>query len=96
MICVRVAWDDAAGQREVVLNLPPSATLQQALDHLQQVTPAVVVCIDAAAAFGVWGKVRSADHVLRDGDRVEIYRALKADPKAVRRTNAANRRSAKM
>lgn len=35
--------------------------------------------------LGVFGKLRPAGHVLRDGDRVEIYRPLKADPKEVRR-----------
>jgi putative ubiquitin-RnfH superfamily antitoxin RatB of RatAB toxin-antitoxin module len=34
---------------------------------------------------GVWCKLRAADHVLRDLDRVEIYRPLMADPKEARR-----------
>jgi uncharacterized protein len=38
---------------------------------------------------GVWGKIRSRDHPLRDGDRVEIYRELKADPKDARRDRAS-------
>lgn len=95
-IRVLVAWSDAVEQHEVALSLASPATLQQALDQVRQSTPASAVSIDAAVAFGVWGKARAADHVLRDGDRVEIYRALKADPKDVRRANAANRRSAKM
>jgi len=35
--------------------------------------------------FGVWCKVRDAASVLRDGDRVEIYRPLTVDPKEARR-----------
>ena len=31
----------------------------------------------------------AADQVLRAGDRVEIYRPLKADPKEVRKARAA-------
>lgn len=42
---------------------------------------------------GVWGRVRTADHELRDGDRVEIYRDLLVDPKEARRGRA--RRSKK-
>ena len=38
---------------------------------------------------GVWGKVRNRDYPLREGDRVEIYRALKADPKDARRSRAS-------
>jgi putative ubiquitin-RnfH superfamily antitoxin RatB of RatAB toxin-antitoxin module len=38
---------------------------------------------------GVWGKIRSRDYTLREGDRVEIYRELKADPKDARRSRAS-------
>ena len=35
--------------------------------------------------LGIWGRVRPADTPLRDGDRVELYRALTVDPKEARR-----------
>ncbi len=38
--------------------------------------------------LGVFGKLSKADAVLRDRDRVEIYRPLIADPKEVRRQRA--------
>lgn len=41
------------------------------------------------AAVGIFGKVATMQTVLADGDRVEIYRALLADPKEVRRKRAA-------
>ena len=34
---------------------------------------------------GVWGRLRSPDSLLRQGDRIEIYRALTVDPKEARR-----------
>lgn len=34
---------------------------------------------------GIYGKQKAPDTVLRDGDRVEIYRPLRADPKEARR-----------
>jgi putative ubiquitin-RnfH superfamily antitoxin RatB of RatAB toxin-antitoxin module len=34
---------------------------------------------------GIWGRKLPADQVLRDGDRVELYRQLKVDPKVARR-----------
>ena len=37
---------------------------------------------------GIFGQKASPDQVLRDGDRVEIYRPLIADPKEVRRQRA--------
>lgn len=39
--------------------------------------------------LGIWNKLAKADAILRDRDRVEIYRPLIADPKEVRRQRAA-------
>lgn len=46
-----------------------------------------------AATLGIWGKVlKDPDAAtLRDGDRIEIYRPLLIDPKAVRKARAAAR-----
>lgn len=38
--------------------------------------------------LGVFGKVVTPDYELVDGDRIEIYRPLIADPKEVRRQRA--------
>ena len=40
------------------------------------------------AKFGIFGILVPAEQVLREGDRVEIYRPLIADPKEVRRARA--------
>ena len=48
--------------------------------------------IDSACA-GIYGKPAAVDVILRDRDRVEIYRPLRADPKEVRRTRAAKKRA---
>ncbi len=39
--------------------------------------------------LGVFGKAIPADYELQDGDRIEIYRPLIADPKEIRRQRAA-------
>jgi len=39
--------------------------------------------------LGIYGKLGKADTILRDKDRVEIYRPLVADPKEIRRRRAA-------
>lgn len=41
------------------------------------------------AALGIHGQVVDCDHVLRDGDRIELYRPLQADPKTSRRARAS-------
>ena len=38
---------------------------------------------------GIFGKLTTLDKVLRDRDRIEIYRPLIADPKEIRRKRAA-------
>ena len=49
--------------------------------------------IDATAlVLGVFGRVLPPQALLQDGDRVEIYRPLIADPKEARRARAAPRR----
>ena len=45
--------------------------------------------------LGVFGKVVKVDEVLRDKDRVEIYRPLIADPKESRRKRAEKKDSKK-
>ena len=42
----------------------------------------------ASNKLGVFGKISKADTVLREKDRVEIYRPLIADPKESRRKRA--------
>ena len=41
------------------------------------------------ARFGIFGTAVTPEQVLKDGDRVEIYRPLVADPKEVRKARAA-------
>lgn len=43
--------------------------------------------------LGVFGRLVGEDTPLRDGDRVEIYRPLKVDPKEVRRRRAREGRT---
>lgn len=42
--------------------------------------------------IGIFGQRVSADHVLRAGDRIEIYRPLSADPKLARRARVERQR----
>jgi len=71
------------------------------VDHRQLCLPAGATVHDALLAsgvlerhpeidlqaqkVGVWGKLRALDAPLREGDRVEVYRPLKVDPKEARR-----------
>ena len=37
---------------------------------------------------GIWGQPVGRDHVVRDGDRVDLYRPLEMDPREARRLKA--------
>lgn len=50
------------------------------------------LALDEGSRMGIFGQVVSAGQVLREGDRVEIYRPLQADPKEVRKARAARAR----
>jgi putative ubiquitin-RnfH superfamily antitoxin RatB of RatAB toxin-antitoxin module len=67
---------------ELSLALASGATVQQALVMLQ---PEWQWPAGQIAAMGVWGRKVKASHVLQDGDRLELYRALRVDPKVARR-----------
>jgi uncharacterized protein len=74
-------------EREVhewTVALPAGATLLQALrtSGLEAAFPGLHV---QAATVGVWGQKATLTQPLREGDRVEIYRPLKVDPKVARR-----------
>lgn len=85
----------AAPQRqgEITVEVPPGSTLQQALGLLapQISTLSGSLSTEQAVASGVWGKVRAPHYVLREGDRIEIYRPLKADPKQARRARVGQK-----
>jgi len=85
---VEVAYALPHEQVILPLQVEPGTTLEQAvqrsgiLEQFPEIDP-------ASAKMGIFGKISKADTVLRDKDRVEIYRPLIADPKAVRKQRAA-------
>ena len=78
---------------EVVHALPAKASVVTVqLQEGATVADAVAASGLTGTAFGIFGKCVPAGHRLRDGDRVEIYRPLKLDPKEARRKRARPRR----
>jgi uncharacterized protein len=67
---------------EVALEVPPGTTVQQAFvrSGLAARHPGC-----ETLPLGLWGRVRPGGTLLREGDRVEVYRALTVDPKEARR-----------
>lgn len=69
---------------ETELSLPAGSTLADAVraSGLLARHPGLDL---AQAKVGIWGRVQPVETVLRDRDRVEVYRALQVDPKEARR-----------
>ena len=71
----------------VELSLPHGATVAEAIERsgIRHSRPGVEISADRV---GVFARKVSLDAILRDGDRVEIYRPLTIDPKEARRKRA--------
>lgn len=93
LLRIEVAYSPGPGQVDVVpLQLPPGTRL---LDAVQASGLCERHALDAAALrTGLWGRPQPADALLRDRDRVEIYRPLKVDPKEARRLRYQRTRKA--
>ena len=71
----------------VLLDVEEGATVAQAIREsgIERRFPEVDM---SALEVGIWGRPADRSHVLREGDRVEIYRRLEIDPREARRLKA--------
>jgi putative ubiquitin-RnfH superfamily antitoxin RatB of RatAB toxin-antitoxin module len=80
----RQSWKDD-------LALPPGTTAAQAV-AASAIPGSVPGYRPETVSFGIFGQNCKPDHVLADGDRVEVYRPLIFDPMESRRRRAAHRK----
>ena len=69
------------------LTVPAGTTLHEAIKQSGALVAMPEIDL-ATCRVGVYGKLKALDTVLQEGDRVEIYRPLIADPKESRRRRA--------
>jgi putative ubiquitin-RnfH superfamily antitoxin RatB of RatAB toxin-antitoxin module len=94
MARVEVAYSAAPREVDLVqLEVSDGATVLHALreSRLLERHPDIDL---ATAKVGVWGRVAPLSQVLREGDRVEVYRPLIVDPKEARRLRYKRHRGA--
>ncbi|MEO0974402.1 MAG: RnfH family protein [Pseudomonadota bacterium] len=84
---VQVVYAEAARQHRVHLTVPAGTTAAQAV-AMSAIAAGVGDPGLDDAPLGVYGHRVDPTFELADGDRVEIYRPLQADPKVSRRTRA--------
>ncbi len=87
-IRVEVVFATAERQRLVELALPVGATVRDAIRRSGLSKHFPDVDLDALEV-GIWGRVVPREQLLKDGDRVEVYRPLELDPREARRRLAA-------
>ncbi len=82
----------ALPEKQVVrqMNLPEGTTVEQAV-KLSGILPRFPEIDLLKNKLGIYGKLVPPTTVLRDRDRIEIYRPLKVDPKEARRKRAKKR-----
>lgn len=86
-IPVEVAYATPVRQAVLQVVVPIGCTVAEAIEEsgIRSQFPDIRIDPDAV---GVFGRKVPLAHVLRAGDRVEIYRPLVADPKETRRRRA--------
>lgn len=84
-LAVSVVHASGPGQLdETVIDVPTGATAMDAL-LASGIFGRHPMLDEACAVIGVWGRRCEVSTLLSDGDRVEVYRPLRIDPKDARR-----------
>ncbi len=88
-IKIEVSYALPDEQEIVALNAELGITVMQAIQSSGLLEKYADIELIKQNKIGIFGKLIKPTQVLREGDRVEIYRPLIADPKEVRRRRAA-------
>lgn len=89
---VEVAYARPDGAFCIPLELAPGSTVADAIRQsgLLEQCPEIDLSVNRV---GIFANLCELDHEVTAGDRIEIYRPLKIDPKETRRRRAASRSS---
>lgn len=87
-IHVEVVYGRQERQKVARVALEEGATVKDAVERSGLLAEFPEIDL-AKNKLGIWNKLAKPDALVRDRDRVEIYRPLIADPKEVRKQRAA-------
>lgn len=87
-ITVELIYIKPGSQNSLTLKIPKGSNINQAINRSGVIRhfPEIDLTVNKV---GVFSKIQSLDTVLCEGDRIEIYRPLEADPKEARRRRAS-------
>ncbi|TDJ35324.1 MAG: RnfH family protein [Gammaproteobacteria bacterium] len=89
---VEVVYALAERQELLAITMPAGATVAEAIE-LSGIAGKFPEQDLSACTLGLWGRLTDSDHLLQDGDRIEIYRPLLIEPRETRRQLAAEGKS---
>ena len=92
-IRVAVTYASVDGEHVIDLQVAAGATLEAAI-KASGVSERVAGLDLALHKVGVWGRIRPLQSTASDGDRIEIYRPLVADPNTARQRRVAKKKAA--
>jgi len=90
MLRVELAWAESEEVLLMEVRIAGGATVKEAIE-LSGLRDRYPQLFPVAGSVGIYGKLCTEDTVLHDGDRIEFYRPLRADPKEARRNRAIRR-----
>lgn len=90
MLRIELACAESEDVLLTVVSIAEGATVKEAIE-LSGLRDRCPQLFPIAGSVGIYGKLCSEDTVLQDGDRIELYRPLRADPKEARRNRAIRR-----
>lgn len=91
---VEVVYAAPDQQWQLALEVPAGTTLRGVLERAR-VFERLPLDLATSMSYGIFGVPCAADTVVGDGDRIEIYRPLADDPKAIRRRRGTRSRPRK-
>ena len=91
---VEVVYAAPGRQWTVTLEIPHGTTLRGALERARVAERLSTIELEGSS-YGIFGVPCGLDTLVGDGDRIEIYRPLADDPKAIRRRRGVRTRASK-
>lgn len=91
---IEVAYAQARQVHVIPLSVTAGTSIRRAIQDsgILERCPEIDLAVNK---IGVFSKLRDLDLVIEDGERIEIYSLLIADPKDARRARAAQQKTAK-
>ena len=86
---VGIAYADKFKQTWLKLEVPDGSTIKEVLEFSGLLKQFPDIDLENQAV-GIFGKISKLDTKVADGDRVEIYRPITADPETVERRDRNN------